>query len=247
MPPRSDISAAYWRGFRHSLPFLLVIVPFGLLFGVAASGAGLNLAQVMGFSVMVIAGAAQFTALQLMQDQAPVLLVLAASLAVNLRMAMYSAALTPHLGRAPGWQKALVAYFMVDQAYAMAAAEYDKRPAMTVPEKIAYYLGVCTPVCPQWYVSTLAGALVGQAIPAEFALDFAVPVTFLAMIAPALRSLPHVAAAVVSVAVALALSFLPSGVGLMVAAVCAMVTGAQLELWLARRAARRDTGAGALR
>ena len=212
-----------------------MIVPFGLLFGVAATKAGLDLMQVMGFSVMVIAGAAQFTALQLMGDHAPVLLILAASLAVNLRMAMYSAALTPHLGRARVWQKALVAYFMLDQAYALAANEYETRPKMSRAEKLAYYAGACSPVCPNWYLSTLAGALVGAAIPPEFALDFAVPITFLAMIGPALRSLAHVAAAVVSVVGALALSFLPSGVGLMIAALAAMVTGAQVELWSARR------------
>ncbi|WP_417807338.1 AzlC family ABC transporter permease [Thioclava sp.] len=234
MSQTSAIKAAYWRGFRHGLPFLLVIAPFGLLFGVAATKAGMDLAQVMGFSVMVIAGAAQFTALQLMGDQAPVVLILAASLAVNLRMAMYSAALTPHLGKARVWHKALVAYFMVDQVYALSANEYETHPKMSRAEKLAYYAGACSPVCPNWYVATLVGALVGSAIPPEFALDFAVPITFLAMIGPALRSLAHVAAAVVSVVGALALSFLPSGVGLMIAAFAAMVTGAQVELWVAR-------------
>ncbi|KEO61827.1 AzlC family ABC transporter permease [Thioclava indica] len=235
MSQRSAIKAAYWRGFRHGLPFLLVIAPFGLLFGVAATKAGMDLAQVMGFSGLVIAGAAQFTALQLMGDHAPVVLILAASLAVNLRMAMYSAALSPHLGRASVWQKALVAYFLLDQSYALAANEYETRPQMTRAEKLLYFAGACTPVCPLWFVATLAGALAGAAIPPEFALDFAVPITFLAMIGPALRSLAHVAAAVVSVVGALALSFLPSGVGLMIAALVAMVTGAQVELWVNRR------------
>ncbi|TDQ63359.1 putative branched-subunit amino acid permease [Phaeovulum veldkampii DSM 11550] len=219
------------------MPFLLVIVPFGLLFGVAGAEAGLNLAEIMGFSVLVIAGASQFTAVQLMADNAPVLVVLATSLAVNLRMAMYSASLTPHLGAAPGWQKALVAYFMVDQSYALAIQDYERQPDRSLAEKLAYYAGACSPVCPQWYVSTWAGATLGQAIPPEFALDFAVPITFLAMLAPMLRSAAHVAAALVSVGLALALAFLPAGVGLLIAAVAAMVTGAQVELWIERRRA----------
>ncbi len=234
----SNLSAAYWRGFRHGLPFLLVIVPFGVLFGVAGTEAGLNLAEVMGFSILVIAGASQFTAVQLMSDHAPVILVLLTSLAVNLRMAMYSASLAPHLGAASPWHKSLVAYFMVDQAYAMAIADYERAPEQSLAEKLAYYAGVCTPICPQWYVSTLAGAVLGAAIPAEFALDFAAPITFLAMLGPALRSLAHVAAAAVSVGVALVLAFLPSGLGLLIAALAAMVTGAQVELWMERRAAR---------
>ncbi|MEZ5686864.1 MAG: AzlC family ABC transporter permease [Paracoccaceae bacterium] len=237
MPAPNPISTAFWRGFRHGLPFLLVVAPFGLLFGVAGTEAGLNMAEVMGFSILVIAGASQFTAVQLMVDQAPVLMVLLTSLAVNLRMAMYSASLAPHLGPAPSWQKALVAYFMVDQAYALAAADYETRPEQSLAEKLAYYAGACAPVCPQWYVATWIGAWAGAAIPPEFALDFAVPITFLAMIGPGLRSLAHVAAASVSVVVALVLAFLPAGTGLLIAALAAMIIGAQVEIWVARRRA----------
>jgi len=238
MTDRPSLSAAYWRGLRNGLPFMLVIVPFGTLFGVAATEAGLNLAEVMGFSVLVIAGASQFTAVQLMNDHTPALLVILTSLAVNLRMAMYSASLAPHLGAAPRWQKALVAYFMIDQSFAVAAQDYERAPQQSLAEKLAYYAGACTPNCPTWYVATLAGALLGAAIPPEFALDFAVPVTFLAMIAPMLRSLPHLVAATVSVVAALAFSFLPSGLGVLVAAVLAMVAGARAETFLTRRAAR---------
>lgn len=237
MTPAPSYLAAYWRGCRHALPFILVIVPFGLLFGVAGNEAGLNLAEVLGFSVLVIAGASQFTALQLMNEHASTIMVIVASLAVNLRMAMYSASLAPHLGAAPRWHRALVAYFLVDQVYALANTEYERAPHQSLGEKLAYYAGACTPVCPQWYVSTLVGAWLGKAIPPEFALDFAVPITFLAMIAPMLRSLPHLVAAGVSVALALALAVLPSGLGLMIAAGAAMAAGAQTELWLARRRA----------
>ena len=71
----------------------------------------------MGFSVLLIAGASQFTALQQMLDGAPVWIVLAAALTVNLRMAMYSAAMIPHFGDAPLWQRLLIAFFNVDQSY----------------------------------------------------------------------------------------------------------------------------------
>ena len=54
---------------------------------------GLDLIETMTMTVLVIAGAAQFTALALLEEQAPTLIVIIAALAVNLRMAMYSAAL----------------------------------------------------------------------------------------------------------------------------------------------------------
>ena len=121
---KTPSDSAYLCGIIGGLPFLLVLLPFGLLFGVLGTEAGLPLSQVMGFSFLVIAGSAQFTALQLMTENAPVLVVLASALAVNLRMAMYSASITPHLGASPLWQRALLSYMLVDQTYAMAMQTY---------------------------------------------------------------------------------------------------------------------------
>ncbi len=234
MSPRRS---AFLRGLFSALPFMLVIAPFGLLFGVVGTEAGLNIVEVMGFSIIVIAGAAQFAAVQMLADNAPTVIILATSLAVNLRMAMYSASLTPHLGQAPVGLRALMAYCLVDQTYAAAMIDYEKNPHQSPGEKIAFFFGAVLPVCPLWYVATYVGAQVGTAIPPEFALDFAVPITFLAMIAPMLRTVAHVAAAGVSIALALALAFVPYNGGLLVAAAAAMATGAWIEAWTDRRRA----------
>jgi len=233
--PSQSLRSLYWTGVRHGAPFILVIAPFAMLFGVVGTEAGLNLAQVMGFSVVVIAGAAQFTAVQLMVQDAPTLIVLATALAVNLRMAMYSASLAPYLGAAPLWKRAAIAYLLVDQSYAVCHSRFEARPEMTLPERLAYYFGVITPVCPMWYAMTLVGALAGQGIPPEYALDFALPITFLALIAPALRTLAHIAAAAVSVILALLLTSLPYNTGVLVAGLGAMMVGAQIEHWMGRR------------
>ena len=225
----------FWRGLRAGLPFLLVIIPFALLFGVVGTEAGLSLIQVMGFSVLVIAGASQFTAVQLMVDNAPTLIVLVTALAVNLRMAMYSASLAPHLGAAPVWQRALAAYGLVDQSYALSILEFERNPDLNPPQRMAYFAGACIAVAPPWYLFTLLGAIGGTAIPPAFALDFAVPITFLALFAPALRTLAHVAAALTSTLVALALAGIPFNMGLIVAAVAAMLVGALVETLMERR------------
>lgn len=226
---------AMLRGMLASAPFLLVIVPFALLFGVVATEAGLNIAEVLGFSLAVFAGAAQFTALQLMQEQAPTLVVLATSLAVNLRMGMYSAALTPSLGKLSLGKRAAVAFFLVDQSYAASMVEFEKRPEMTTSERLAFFAGTVLPVAPAWYIATWIGAVVGAQIPPEFALDFAMPITFIAMTAPMLRTAAHIAAALVSVVGTLALAWMPFSSGVLVAALLAMTTGAMVELWREKR------------
>jgi 4-azaleucine resistance transporter AzlC len=217
------------RGIIDGLPFVLTAAPFGFLFGLVGTEAGLNLLEVMSMAVLVIAGAAQFTALAQMQDAAPVLLVVVAALAVNLRMAIYSAALAPHLGAAPLWQRAVAAYILVDNAYATGIAEFERRPDQPVAAKMAYYFAAALPVWIAWYASTLAGALLGGNVPPEYGLDFAVPIAFLAILAPMLKTLAHLAAALTSLVVALALVAMPYNTELLVAAALAMMAGAEVE------------------
>ena len=234
----SPVMSSYWRGVRDGAPFLAVAVPFAMLFGVLATESGLDLAETMGFSIVVIAGAAQFTALQLMNEQAPALVVLLSALAVNLRMAMYSASITPHLGALPTWKRAITAYFLVDQTYATAIVEYETTPGLTLAQKWAYFMGVMTPICPPWYVATLAGAMLGSAIPPSLGLDFALPIAFLAMLGPMLRTPAHRVAALCSVVLALGFAWLPFNAGLLVAGLGGMMAGAETERRMERRAAR---------
>lgn len=227
---------AFWLGFRDALPFLLILVPFGLLFGVVGKEAGLSLIQVMAFSGLVVAGASQFTAVALLTDHAPVLIVVLTAVAVNLRMVMYSAALVPHFGRAPLGIRAVLAYCLVDQTFAMATNKFTAAPGMEMGQKVGYFCGAFAFMMPLWIVSTFAGAVFGQTIPPEYALDFAVPICFIALSAPAMRSFPYLVAGVVSIAGTLALGFVPFKLGLIIAAILAMIAGAQTESWMKRRA-----------
>lgn len=229
------MSSLYLQGLRQGAPFLLVTVPFGMLFGVVATEAGLNIAEVMGFSLLVIAGAAQFTAVQLLSENAPVIIVLASALAVNLRMALYSASIAPHLGPLPVWQKAICAYFLVDQTYAVSVARFENDPALPLRERFAFHLGAASLICLCWYPATWTGAVLGARIPPEMALDFALPITFLALVAPALTSLAHVVAAFTATVLALVFVGLPFSLGTIFAAGCAMLVGARVELWQTRR------------
>lgn len=229
---------AFWRGYRDSSPFILIVFPFGIVFGVVAIEAGFTLGQAMAFTISTYAGAAQLTAIQLLHDGAPLAIVVLTALAVNARMAMYSAALAPHLGDAPLWQRALMGYFMVDQTYALSAMQYEMHPQMSLAAKAGYYFGVATLIWPVWVAGSLAGAVLGNLIPSWVPLGFAVPIAFMAMVGPMLRTLAHMATAFVSIAGALVFSAVPYSLGLLIAAVLAMITGAVVETWMT---SRRDT------
>ena len=148
---------------------------------------------------------------------------------------MYSVALVPHLGHAPLGVRAAMAYLMVDQAYALAYRRFEEPPAMSPSEKVGYYFGCMSLIAPLWYLGCLAGILGGRAIPPGLSLDFAVPVCFIALTAPLLRTLPHMVAAFVSAVCALIFAGLPWNLGLIVSALIAMVAGARTEQALGRR------------
>lgn len=231
----SITNSAFWKGVGDAAPFILIAGPFGLLFGVVGTESGLNILEVMVMTSLVIAGAAQFTALQLMSDNAPTLVVVATALAVNLRMAMYSAAMTPHLGAAPFWKRAVMSYFLFDQNYGISVLRYDKEPEWGLSEKISYYSGTIVPIAPIWIIMSYVGAVIGSAIPPELALDFALPITFLSMVAPALRTIAHVAAAATSIILTLTLTFIPFNLGLIIAAIVAMCIGAWVEVRMTKQ------------
>lgn len=232
--PSTTIKSAYREGLLAGAPFFFVAAPFSMLFGVLATEAGLSLAEVMGMTIIVIAGSAQFTAVQLMTEAAPIWLIVAASLAVNLRMAMYSASLQPHLGAAPLWQRALIAYTLFDQSYAVSVAKYDTAPDWPVATKVAYFAGAVTIITPTWMGFTAIGALAGAAIPDAVPLAFVMPLLFLALVGPMLRTVAHLLAAITSIIVGLLLAWMPSGIGLLLAAFAAMAVGAETERRMGR-------------
>ncbi|WP_020222130.1 AzlC family ABC transporter permease, partial [Halarchaeum acidiphilum] len=186
------------RGVRDSLPILLGIVPFGLVSGVAATDAGLSVAQAMGLSVFVFAGASQLAALSLVKSGAPFLVAAATAVIVNLRMGMYSATLAPYFREYAARWRAIMSYLLVDQAFALALSAYRDSDV----DRRWYYLGVAATLWAVWQVATAVGIVVGASVPSSWGLSFSVPLIFLALLVPMIEDRPRAVAAVVAAVVA---------------------------------------------
>jgi 4-azaleucine resistance transporter AzlC len=211
-------------GATEVAPILVGIVPFGLVAGAAVIQAGFSVVEAMGMSVFVNAGASQIVATTLFGSGAPMWVALATALVVNARMFIYSTSIAPVLGEAPGWLRPLLGHMLVDQNY---ASTMTKGRFRTDVDVVAYYVGAWLALASVWQVSNLAGALLGPLIPPSWGLDFAVPLVFLAMLAPTLKDSTAVGVALVTgVAAAVLVPILPLQSGLIAALVAGMVYGA---------------------
>lgn len=217
------------RGFRAgawaAVPVLLAVAPFGFIFGALASEAGLDAVEAMAMTSIVTAGASQIAALQLMRDGAPALVAVLTGAVVNLRMAMYSASIALHWQGVPMLWRVIAGYFLHDQAYALSMRRYRERPDETLPDRLGFYFGVGVITVATWVSASYLGVVAGRLIPPDWGLSFAVPVTFLAVLAPLVRGRANIVAAIVASAAALALDGLPYGLGLLAAAALAMAAG----------------------
>jgi 4-azaleucine resistance transporter AzlC len=235
-PTRRSARAELLAGARDQLPLLLGVVPFGLIFGALAIAAGLPPFEAQGFSVFIFAGSAQFVAIGLVAAQTPPPLIIATILVVNLRHMLYSAAVGPHVQALSLRWKIPLAWLLTDEAFAMASLRYQKEEKHTAHW---YFLGTGLTLWASWQLSTLAGIALGARIPEAWSLDFALPLTFLAILVPQLKDRPSIASALVAGVLSVALAGLPLKLGLMAAIVIGVAAGALLDALLtARRPAR---------
>lgn len=232
MPSRRETLKA---GVIEVSPMIPGVAPFGIIAGLTAMATGLSTVQAMAMSITIFAGASQLAILQLLaQGAIPAVIVLTA-LTINLRFAMYSASLAPHLYRlGPRWRYPL-AYFLVDQNYALSIIRYQRCEPGEDPHGHWFFLGGGATLWLTWQASTLAGVLVGSRIPSSWSLDFAIPLVFMAVLVPALRRRLHVVAAVTGGTVATIAGALPYNLGLVAGAVSGITAGLALETWGSRR------------
>ncbi|HUH96313.1 MAG TPA: AzlC family ABC transporter permease [Anaerolineales bacterium] len=218
---------SFWAGVRAESPLLVGVFPFGLIYGALALAAGLSPAAAQMMSSIVFAGSSQFVAAQLVHDSAPGLVIVLTIGVVNLRHVLYSASVAPYIEHLPAPWKTILAYLLTDEAYAATIIHYEEDGF--TPTSHWFFLGAGLVLWTTWQVSSALGIFLGAAIPSSWPLDFALPLTFIAMVMPVLKDKPVIAAALSAGTVALLMFSLPYRLGLILAALAGIFIGTYLE------------------
>lgn len=220
-------SQQFFLGVRDELPILVGVVPFGMIYGILALTAGLNPFDAQAMSAVIFAGSSQIMTALLIRESAPLLVIVVTGFVVNLRHALYSATIAPYIRHLPRRWKTLLAYLLTDEAFAVAALNYQRQGVSRFGHW--YFFGAGLALWTSWQISTAAGIFLGAQVPQSWGLDFTLPLTFIALVVPALKDKAGVVTALAASLAALVFSGLPYKLGLLVAAALAIAAGMWME------------------
>jgi predicted branched-subunit amino acid permease len=217
----------WYEGARTVAPILIGVAPFGLVFGVTAAASDVPTMAAWASSFIIFAGAAQLAVVGILgAGGAPIVAILTA-IVINARHVMYSADTGRYAVSQPLGRKAAIAYLLTDQAYLVSSHRF---PDPTSSGGFtSFYFGSALTLWITWQATTTAGLLLGAAIPPSWSLEFAIPLTFMALLVLAIRNRPGLVAAGVGGAVALASVELPYNLGLLVGALSGVAAGLLAE------------------
>lgn len=150
-----------------SLGIALAVAAFGFIFGLSAREAGLSVLEASAMSLLVFAGASQFAAVGYLAVGVSWPAIVVLTFLLNARHLLYAASLAPRLRVVPRGRRAAMAHVLTDEAFALSAAHFHRLGRVDLP---GYWLAALVGIFIPWNIATLAGALLGTAIPDPYGL-----------------------------------------------------------------------------
>jgi len=179
-----------WKVFKEGvfeeLPLQVGVFPFGIIYGIMAIETGLTPLQAFLMSSIIFGGASQIVFLQLFSSGSSMQLLVTSVGAINSRHFLYSLSMLEFLKKLSLKWRIILGYLLTDEAYAVSIRKF-----MNEPNKLFLHfhlLGTGITLFLSWQLSTLTGILLGGDLPEFLDLQFIIPLTFIAIIIPMIKS-----------------------------------------------------------
>ncbi|MDR5857997.1 AzlC family ABC transporter permease [Halomonas eurihalina] len=183
------LRATSWlTGMREATPLLGGYIPVAISFGLIAIQTGFTAWEATLISVLVYAGASQFLFIGMAAAGAPLWLVVAMTLLINVRHVVYAPNLAPWLTASRYWPWLM--HGLTDQVFALA---HSRLPQLPEHQRLGWYTGAALLAWASWIAGTLLGAVAGDWLMAQWPLlgevmPFALPALFLVLVMPRFTS-----------------------------------------------------------
>lgn len=207
-------SAEARRGALAMGGLLAGYAPFACLIGVAVAGSDTPWAAWTGVW-LVFAGTAHLTAVQLVDAGAGVWVAALSAVVVNVRLALFSATVSPYWRGTPLRARLVAALTLVDPTWMLATRRAaDGADAASLRR---FYGGASLLLWFGWAGLVTLGAVAGNLVPARAGLTLLAPMCLLAMVLPGARGRSGAACVVTAGLVAATAADLPAGIGVLLA------------------------------
>ena len=174
---------AFLTGMKNGLPIAFGYFPIAVAFGLLAKANGLPAITSILMSALVFAGASQFIAVNLWATGTGCGEIVLTTFLVNMRHFLMSATLARRLGSQPPNVKALIAFGVTDETFALLAMgpEDNRDPGFVAGVNTAAYLG--------WVLGTAAGSMLVRGLPAllQSSMGLALYAMFIGLLVPGLK------------------------------------------------------------
>ncbi len=217
----------YRAGLLDMSSVSLGIAAWGLVTGVAMVKGGLSVPLALLMSFTVFAGSAQLAVLPLISSGAPLWVIWATALCVNLRFVIFSAQWRPFLMRFPLRERMAMMYFSADLSYVMFMKRFEE--PRDDEGQIEYLLGGSSINWASWQIASVLGIVMADVIPTQWGLGFAGVLALLGLTWSLLTDRATTTAALVAGAAAVAAFALPFKLNIVVAIAAAVCVGLMID------------------
>ena len=210
-------------GCFGEIPLQIGVFPFGLAFGILGIECGLSNIQTFLLSSIVFAGASQIVFAQLIFTSTPASIIIGTVGIVNLRHILYGISLSGYLKNLTlGW-RLILAYLITDEAYAVSYKRFSEKKKT---KNMHYHLlGSGLTLWTSWQIATFLGIFIGHFIPESLNLEFAIPLSFIAIVVISIKDKTKFSVFIISAVLSVVFKDLPWNLWIIFSALIAILFG----------------------
>jgi len=211
------------KGFIAMLPLNLAVLPWGILCGSLAIQRGFSVLEAVLMPVLIFAGAVQLIVIELINDNVPLATILFTAFIISSRHFLYGLALRDKLKNLPFRWRGSLGFLLTDELFALSGDSKSFKGKL----KLIYALSAGGSFYLCWLLWNIIGITAGSYLPdlTDLGLDFAIAVTFIALVVPTITSLPVLITVIVAGFFSVVLALANWELGLVISSLIAMFCG----------------------
>ena len=184
------------KGFLDMLPLNLAVLPWGILCGSLSIQRDFSAFEAILMPLIVFAGSAQLVAIELIANNASLATILFTTFIISSRHFLYGLALRDKLKVLPTPWRYGLGFLLTDELFALSG--HSK--AFVGQLRLVYALVAGGSFYLFWLLWNVTGVIAGSYLPdlTHLGLDFAIAVTFIALVIPTIINLPILVTVIVA-------------------------------------------------